>query len=63
MKKRFIAIAVLCFAALPVFAKPSDSISEVGTRVRDRILRIIRIVTTGDGMLPPWPAPPPPPNP
>jgi hypothetical protein len=56
---RFVAIVVLCLAGLPVFAKPADSIRDVGARLRDRIVRLIRLVTTGDGALPPWPAPDP----
>ena len=61
--KRFVAVAVLCLAALPVFATPRDSIRDVGALLRDRILRLVRIVTTGDALTPPWPAPAPDPKP
>jgi hypothetical protein len=62
--RKLVAILVLCLLTVPVFAKPADSMRNFGARFRDRIIRIIRVVTTGDGLMPPWPAPPPqPPSP
>lgn len=56
--KKFVAILVLCLLTVPAFGRPTESIRDIGARFRDRIIRIIRVVTMGDGLMPPWPAPP-----
>lgn len=58
-QKQFLATLVLCLAALSAYGRPAELPRDVGARLRDRIIRIIRAVTTGDGLTPPWPSPKP----
>ena len=58
-QKQFLAIVVLCLTTLSAWGQPTDSPRDRGPRLRERIIRIIRVVTTGDGLTPPFPAPKP----
>lgn len=57
--RKFFAIAVLCLIAAPVFAGPKESFRDIGSRIRERIFKIIRvprvIVPTDDTLQPPRP--------
>lgn len=56
-QKQFLAIIVLCLMPLSVHGRPADSPRDAGARILDRIIRIVRAVTLGDGLTPPFPSP------
>lgn len=60
-KPKFLAILVLCLTTFSVHADPVDSPRDRGARpqLRDRIIRIIRVITNGDALTPPIPSPKP----
>lgn len=57
MGKKLVAAAVLCLIAAPAFARSVDPLREIGSRIRDRVIRLVRVVTLGDNLQPPLPKP------
>lgn len=58
--KKSLPIAFLCVVmTAPAFAGPRDSARDVVPRLRDRLIRIVRVVTNGDVLTPPLPSPKP----
>lgn len=59
--KRSVPTFLLCVVmTVPALAGPRDFVrDDFASRLRDRIVRIIRVVTNGDSLMPPVPAPKP----
>jgi hypothetical protein len=59
--KRSLPIVLLCVVmTAPAFAGgPRDAVRDFGSRLRDRLIRIVRVVTNGDTLTPPFPSPKP----
>ena len=57
MRKKLFAIAVTCLLAVPALAGPADSFREIGSRLRGKIAKVLRLVTLGDNLQPPKPQP------